>query len=362
MTLRRVLYALLVGALAPLSAYAGNASVAPATLTATLAATVPTTFVWTVKVPNLTGSNPTGLVLTSPQATVSTPGGQVLQVLARPLSITLSASAQGSVAETFTLSPATIVEAQRLGVNALLLQRTFGVAPYGGTATVQIALGGSAGGGLALARVSLHFDDRSLVRMLRAGDTAVAIAEINYTGSGVLNGLWEIAGPPSTLGEPVFVPLAATSVNLGGGGLTEVTSPVLPATLPGSYFVRFRVRSPAVPFAGLLLQYAVAEAAAAPITVLSPRPHATLNANTRFEWRAANDAVAYRLEFYAADAAEDSAPLSGQWVPATKADAMLTVLAQTHLEPGAVYRWRIIALDADSNVVGQSAFYEINTP
>jgi len=353
---------LLIAALTPLSGFAGNASVAPASLTATLESTVPTTFVWSLRIPNLVGSNPAGLVLTSPQATVSTPGGQVLQSLARPLSITLSASAQGSVAETFTLSPATIVEAQRLGVNTLLLQRTFGVAPYGGTATVQIALGGSAGGALALARVSLHFDDRSLVRMLKAGDTAVAIAEINYTGSGVLNGLWEIAGPPSTLGEPVFVPLAAASVNLGGGGLTELASPVLPATLAGNYFVRFRVRSPAVPFAGLLLQYAVAEPAVAPISIVSPHPHATLSADTRFEWRAASDAVAYRLEFYAADAPDGSAPLSGQWVPASKADAMLTVLAQTHLEPGAVYRWRIVALDADSNVVAQSALYEINTP
>ena len=126
--------------------------------------------------------------------------------------------------------------------------------------------------------------------------------------------------------------------------------------------MRFRVRSPAVPFAGLLLQYAVAEPAVAPISIVSPHPHATLSADTRFEWRAANDAVAYRLEFYAADAPDGSAPLSGQWVPASKADAMLTVLAQTHLEPGAVYRWRIVALDADSNVVAQSALYEINTP
>jgi hypothetical protein len=49
-------------------------------------------------------------------------------------------------------------------------------------------------------------------------------------------------------------------------------------------------------------------------------------------------------------------------VPASKRDALLSTLAQTHFDASRLYRWRIIALDSDSNVVGRSALYELTTP
>jgi hypothetical protein len=201
--------------------------------------------------------------------------------------------------------------------------------------------------------------------VLRPGESAVAIAEINYSGTGVFSGLWEIASPPSTLGQPVFVPLAAASVNVGGGGLTEVTSPALPAAVSGAYYVRFRVRNPVVPFEGLVLQYAVeaADASVAPIEVIGPEQHAMLGAATRFQWLPTPGAVAYRLEFFDSDPVdEDSRPISGEWVTAAQRDAVLSALAQTHLAGGQRYRWRIVALDGDQQVVGRSALYEIRTP
>jgi hypothetical protein len=345
------------------------AAVSPASVSASLDATLPVGLVWTVQI-NGTPLGPTGGPLsigsvTSTQATLSTPGGQVLQVSAVALTVPLGAARSGSVAETFALSPATVATALRQGAGSLLLRRTFGVAPLSATATLTVNLGGSAGGPLSLARVALHFDDRSLVKVLRPGESALAIAEINYAGSGVLNGLWELAAPPSTLGEPVFVPLASVSTNLGGGGLTEVASPALPASAPGLYYLRFRVREPQVPFTGLVLRYAVEDGAPAraPIEVLGPEPHALLQPDTRFSWRPAPEAVAYRLEFFDSPTAdEDSRPVSGQWVPAQERDALLSVLAQTHLAAGQAFHWRIVALDAQSQVVGRSALYEIRTP
>ncbi len=349
---------------------ASSVSVTPNSLTASLQSTLPTLLIWSVKVNLVLSANgapaPPPPSLSSPQATVATAGGQVLQTVPTLLTVSFGKGiTQGSVNETFTLSPATVAAALRLGSGTLVLSRTFGVGPYAGAGTAVINLGGSGGGPLTLSRVSLHFEDRSLVRVLRAGDSAVAIAEINYSGGGVLNGLWEVATPPSTQGQPVFVPFASASVNLAAGGLREVTSPALPSAAAGNYYVRFRVRTPVVPFDGLVLRYAVeaADVAALPIDVISPAEHATFHADTRFAWHPTPGAIAYKLEFYTGDAVPGAdPPTSGQWVPAGQRDALLSTLAQTHFDASRLYRWRIIALDADSNIVGRSALYEITTP
>jgi hypothetical protein len=363
--------ALVVAAAAsPRAAAQSGAFATPSTLSASLQSTLPTTVVWTARLvapPTVTGVFVLPTTLTSIQGTVSTPGGQVLQIDTLPLTVRLTAVApntvQGSIPETFRLAPSTVVAAQRLGVNTLVLTRTFGLKPAV-TATVTISLEGSASGPLTLSRVALHFDDRTLVRVLRPGESAVAIAEITFSGNGVFSGLWEVASPPSTQGQPVFVPLGSASTNLTAGGIAEVTSPPLPSTIAGTYYVRFRVRSPVVSFQSLVLRYGVEQGPqVASIAVTSPEAHATLAPDTRFAWQAAAGAIAYRLEIYAADASADlEPPLSGEWLPAERRDSVLSTLAQTHLAAGRSYRWRVVAFDGDGEVVARSSLYEIRTP
>jgi hypothetical protein len=88
-----------------------------------------------------------------------------------------------------------------------------------------------------------------------------------------------------------------------------------------------------------------------------------LTPDTRFVWQPVSGAIAYRIEFFDADApAEDTLAVSGLWVPAARRDAALSALAQTHLRAGRAYQWRIVAVSSDSEVVGRSALYEIRTP
>jgi hypothetical protein len=365
-----ILALLLAAAANPPAVAQSGAYATPGTLSASLQSTLPTTVVWTARLvapPSVTGVFVLPTTLTSLQGTVSTPGGQVLQVDPLPLTVRLSAVApntvQGSIPETFRLAPSTVAAAQQLGVNTLRLTRTFGLKPAV-TATLIINLVGSASGPLTLSRVSLHFDDRTLVRVLRSGESAVAIAEITFAGNGIFSGLWEVASPPSTQGEPVFVPLGSSSTNLTAGGIAEITSPALPATFAGTYYVRFRVRSPVVTFQSLVLRYGVEQGPAVPsIAVTSPGAHATLAPDTRFAWQAAAGASAYRLEIYPADAAADiDPPLLGEWLPGERRDSVLSALAQTHLAAGRAYRWRIVAFDGDGEVVARSSLYEIRTP
>lgn len=373
----RVLTALLALAVAaaatPRAEAQATASATPSTLSASLQSTLPTTLVWSVRLtapPAVTRVVVLPTTATSTQGTVSTPNGQVLQVDPLPITLRLTgvvtSAVQGSTPEIFRLAPATVAAAQRLGVGTLVLSRTFsaGGPPYVATAKVNIGLGGSASGPLTLSRVALHFDDRTLVRVLRPGESAVAIAEITFSGNGVFSGLWEVASPPSTQGQPVFVPLGSASTNLTAGGIAEVTSPALPATLAGTYYVRFRVRSPVVSFQSLVLRYGVEQGPQVPsIAVTSPEAHATLAPDTRFAWQPAAGAISYRLEIYPADASADTQPpLSGEWLPAERRDSVLSNLAQTHLTSGRSYRWRVVAFDGEGEVVARSSLYEIRTP
>ena len=137
------------------AAQSAAASATPSTLSASLQSTLPTTLVWTVRLtapPAVTRVVMLPVTATSPQATVSTPGGQVLQVYPLPLTVHLTgvvtSAVQGNTPETFRLSPAAVASAQQLGASTLLLTRTFsaGGPPYVVTATVTISLGGSASG------------------------------------------------------------------------------------------------------------------------------------------------------------------------------------------------------------------------
>jgi hypothetical protein len=88
-----------------------------------------------------------------------------------------------------------------------------------------------------------------------------------------------------------------------------------------------------------------------------------VRADTPFQWRAAADAVAYRLEFFEAKPQDDDAqPQFGAWVPAEGRDTLLSSLAQSHLQPGRLYHWRVVAWNAQGQVVARSALQEMRTP
>lgn len=335
-----------------------GASVLPTDLSASLIAAGPYALGWTVR------GTPGAGVARSTQGVVLTPNGKALQLDPTPLSVNL-ATGTATAMEAFQLAPATVATALRLGENSLLLVRQFVLADGASVqASARIHIGGSASGPLTVTRISLRFDDHRPLKVVSAAGGLNAIADVDYAGNGTLSGLWEVAAPPSTQGQPVFVPLTAVTLNLSGGGRSTITSPPLPTLLAGNYFVRFVLRSPATSMGALVIEYAVSSAAAGmpAVRVRGPAEGTVLGPTTVFDWDPVAGAAAYRIEIYPADAPPDAYPLTGALLPGNRAHALLSNLVMGHLAGATAYRWKITAYGADGKVLARSALRSLDTP
>lgn len=258
------------------------------------------------------------------------------------------------------------------------------------TGTVTLDIGGSAGTGfLNLSRVELKFDTNEIVHVAAREETLRAVAEINYSGSGLLDAIWEVADPASTLGTPVFFPLRTIRQYLGAGRTAILQSPPLPTTIPGNHIVQLKIRRPTVAYELPALQYNVNAAlnSISPgnlqvITLQAPGPFALLREDTEFRWQEIPGARAYQLEIYipgnqdSRDIPPESLetqtgstaprtgtpPVTGILIPADRTYAQLSMPSLKYLDPARPYLWRVIAIGENGSVLGVSELQELRTP
>lgn len=301
-------------------------------------------------------------------------GGSVIRTVNRPLSRnlpgTLAATQSTTLNETVSIPRSLVVEAARRD-QQLIFQRSFNDGAGSSSGSIVVAITGSAGGDFALTRIDLKFEDESRVRVLPGDDSVRAQAEINFTGSGILRAVWEIAGPASTAGEPLFRPLTIIRRNLAGGDRFIITSPQLPTDSQGLHVVRLRIEEPAADFALPILRYFVTESAAAAdpvppssVQLQSPASGALLALDSEFSWQPMPQSRTYMLQFYPADgpAEPEAPPLAAVLVPGDSHSTTVEPLTWRRLETGSRYRWRVRALGEDGSVIGLSDWREILTP
>jgi hypothetical protein len=238
--------------------------------------------------------------------------------------------------------------------------------------------------GFQLTRVDLAFDDNSRLRVDDPGATRHVIATINYLGTGFLRATWELA-PVVAGAAPFFRPLpgkpagSATAANasfdqrhtrtlvreyLGQFQLVSLRSPPLPDD-PGRYLIRLNIDSPEAPFALPAIEYRVGsgstETTAAPEPVpmrLSlANPESGLTPESELRWEPVGLTEAYRYEIYA-DGADEDQMITGAVFPASQQHAGLSALVMEHLVPGNAYRVRVVAIDAEGRVHGESPFLD----
>jgi hypothetical protein len=297
----------------------------------------------------------------------------------------------------FQFSEAVIVpadalqRANKLGSSQIVYRRTFndGFGPTAGSISLNITSPLAAGFGVT--REALSFDNGAPVRVLPLKEALQAQAEVGYNGSGLLQAIWEVAGPASTAGEPIYRPLLQVRRQLVAGDSHTFNSPSLPTDATGLYLVRLRITDPAPAFETPLIRYFVGqgrpgrELPAEPIALTAPPPLGLLASDTAFAWETIKGARAYQLEIYAtrrepADALPDlggeerapkpaeaaaalaRAPVTGTLVPGRQTRATLSGTVRRHLPPGQAYFWRVLAIGEDGAVIGQSAMRELRTP
>jgi len=295
--------------------------------------------------------------------------------------------------ESIAVPPDVTVKASRLGVSSISYVRQFNDGGASPPVALQssILVGGSAAAQLGITREALTFDDGAVVRVVPANDPLLAVAEINFTGSGTLNAVWEVAGPGSTGGQPLFRELQPVTRGLLGSEPVFIRSVRLPTDSPGVYQVRLRITDPQPGFDAPVLTYYVGDARGAvpggiiPMALIGPADGALLDRETRFAWQAVEGAKAYKIELFAspgtdpfdipdltgtsdaadlrlARAALAAPPVSGLIVAGVQSQTLLSAAARARLEARHTYFWRVQAIGPEGTVIGEAQVRRLRVP
>lgn len=334
--------------------------------------------------------------VTSPRAVLSV-GGATVATLGNTLSRTVGV---GPVTSTFTESllipQQAVYRAVRSGV-PLVLSRTFDDGPGGAppdTGTATLIPSGPGSEVLSVSRLDLKFDDRTRVKVTPKGSRLRALAELNTTGQGVIQGTWEVALSPTTRGGAVFRPLAQVRQPVSGRRRVVITSPPLPTGFEGTNIVRLRITDPAPDFDEPEIQYFITPESPLPedaeprlMLVTSPGPGTPLTLTTRFAWQAVPGAHLYKVEVFEAPPApgevlaeeqtqppaafgevvdtasiEGRRPLTGAIVPGAQTEIRLKDFSLARLPPDRRYLWTVKAVAESGAVLGVSPPREIYKP
>ncbi len=334
---------------------------------------------------------PPGTLVRGVLGEIFVPNGPVLGTLPDIGPVPATKTGNGAVAilqEQARIPQSVVIRALDLGYTQIGIRRQFqtsaqGPAPQQGLASIRITSSGL--GALTINRIELRFADDSRSTVVPEGSRLTARADVRYSGKGVLQGVWEVASPPSTLGDPVFQQVKLVRLPLLGGQKTTLTIPELPTRISGLHLLRFRVTQPEGLLDTPVIRYFVTRGDTRQrpvIRILSPAPLTQLDAHTRFGWQPVPGAEGYQIEFFEARNApwaddlrleevnarrllEGGAPLrrtAGVMLPGDLSSVTLSALTRNHLQPGQRYLWRVIAFDKQGRRMAESTLRPVRVP
>jgi hypothetical protein len=327
--------------------------------------------------------------VTSAAATIVDPAsGAVLQAMRAPLNAT--GAGPFVLRELISLDAATVSSWTEQGLRRVVLERSFFDPATGSAsnATAILTLSPSrlraardaAPAELSIVSLRLELDSGNNTEVVTAGEPLRALLTVQFTGSGMLAGRWQIAEPESSEGAPLFRTMTLVNTNLQANQRSTLRSPALPTARGGKYVVRFcatsRVHAGVVddaqcPDVDLVATatYQVHSRADDGISIierLSPDRQA-VSERSPFSWQPVARAVVYQLQifeltpaadhFVLNDASDSVEPkfVAGMLLDGRTSSTPLSELARSKLRAGQRYLWRVTAHDDAGRMIGSSA-------
>lgn len=270
-----------------------------------------------------------------------------------PLSVSI-VNGSGNTAEVLNIPVAISERAEALGTNRIMYSREFTDGLASLTAEVAITVTTGAMAEFRITRMQLYFENkRGEITVPRNQPSLKAFVDINYTGSGLLKGYWEV---DSRI-------LSHVNQHLVFGKSITLSSPdvpALPTFAPGTHIVRFIITSMLGELAmpeGIYFVSADEAGEAYIIGLVMPEDSGQIGYGPyTFGWRREPWANTYLVEFFGEDTEK---PIFTAYTRKS-----------TYLLPPAIlkkvfaadtsYQWRVKGYDAEGKIIGQSRLNAFN--
>ncbi len=288
--------------------------------------------------------------------------GQEVGRINTPLQISVH-NGSGRAIETITFPVSVLKRAEQLGVTRIKFRRTFTESTQTSTAAFrtmaasvvvvtesEMIVTTEAGAELRITRMQLYFGNRRAETTVKRNDPSLkAFVDIRFTGSGLLEGYWEVDGRILSHVKKHIV---------YGRSVTFETpdTPPLPTFDTGTHLLRFVLTSPEnIPVPEAIYFVSSEEFAKTyALRLLSPEDQSEIGYEPpSFTWEKAEEASVYLIEFYGKGTDK---PLFSAYTKNTEYTIPVRVFERI-FQPGERYRWQVKGFGESDVLMGESPIW-----
>jgi hypothetical protein len=264
---------------------------------------------------------------------------------------------RGTVFETITILPSVMQKALSMGYSKMTYNRSFTNGTNTVNTQVEISITTAAAADLMITRMQLYFQNRQPVITIKRNDSSLrTYAEINYVGSGLLQGYWEVDGN--------FLSNVNQTITYGTAIRIESPAPpILPTFTSGTHRIRLVITKPSqnIPFPEIRYYVTSEEPRLVeakkltPVSLLFPHNKGVISyAPVTFLWATRETGIAaYFLEFYF----KDEEKLLFSAYTKNPSYSLPETILKTFFSPGKTYAWKVKGFDTFNNVATESTLF-----
>lgn len=286
-------------------------------------------------------------VITSTNGTFISPDA-IIGTNPVPMPVNIN-SGRGTASEILII-PAGVVERALSGGSTSFIYRRIFTSPMGDTAIMNVSITSDAAASFNVKRVELYFDNnRAEVTVQKYFPNLKAYADIRFTGSGLLEGYWEVDGRI----------ISRVYQMLTFGAMTTLKTPDIPA-LPtfdsGSHIIRFVITNQGVALPTPALVYFVTneefKGKMMELGIKSPQDGSLIDRKSAmFKWGSFSGASLFLVQYY--ENIEDN-PIFSAYTKKNYYVLPEKVFSHIFIS-GKKYYWRVTGYNDKDNMTGESA-------